>query len=101
MIKKSKTEKFKIATKLHKQFSHPSAKKLYDLVKSAVLKDAEFMVILIELPLTCPTCVRYKNKTHLDLLMDFFLGTHFHQTVAMDIKEIKGHKVLHLVDHAT
>ena len=28
MNKKSKTEKFKIATKLHKQFSQPSAKKL-------------------------------------------------------------------------
>ena len=70
--KKSKAEKFKIATKLCKQFSHPSAKKLCDLVKSAGLKDAEFMNILRKLPLTCLTCVRYKKKkTHLDQLLDF------------------------------
>ena len=34
-------------------------------------------------------------------VVGFPLGTHFNQTVAMDIKEIKRHKVLHLVDHAT
>ena len=59
--KKGKVEKFKIATKLHKQFSHPSAKKLCDLVKSAGLKDAEFIDILMKLPLTCQTCIRYKK----------------------------------------
>ena len=65
--KKGKVEKLKIATKLHKQFSHPSAKKLCDLVKSAGLKDAEFIDILMKLPLTCQTCIRYKNL-HPDLL---------------------------------
>ena len=59
--KKGKVEKLKIATKLHKQFSHPSAKKLCDLVKSAGLKDVEFIDILMKLPLTCQTCIRYKK----------------------------------------
>ena len=34
-------------------------------------------------------------------VVGFSLGTHFNQMVAMDIKEIKGHKMLHLVDHGT
>ena len=98
--KKGKVEKLKIATKLHKQFSHPSAKKLRDLVESAGLKDAEFIDILMKLPLTCQTCIRYKKPAPRPVV-GFPLGTHFNQTVAMDIKEIKRHKVLHLVDHAT
>ena len=98
--KKGKVEKLKIATKLHKQFSHPSAKKLCDLVKSASLKDAEFIDILMKLPLTCQTCIRYKKPAPRPVV-GFPLGTYFNQTVAMDIKEIKRHKVLHLVDHAT
>ena len=36
-----------------------------------------------------------------ELPFSFFLGTHLNQTVATDIKEIKGQKVLHLVDHVT
>ena len=98
--KKGKVEKLKIAAKLHKQFSHPSAKRLCDLVKSAGLKDAEFIDILMKLPLTCQTCIRYKKPAPRPVV-GFPLGTHFNQTVAMDIKEIKRHKVLHLVDHAT
>ena len=58
------------------------------------------MDILSELPLTCPTCVRYKKNAPRPI-DGFSLGTHFNHTVAMDIKAIKGHKVLHLVDHAT
>ena len=75
-------------------------KKLCDLVKSAGLKDAEFIDILMKLPLTCQTCIRYKKPAPRPVV-GFPLGTHFNQTVAMDIKEIKRHKVLHLVDHAT
>ena len=51
--KKNKAKKFKIATKLDKKFSHPRAKKLCDLIKRTGFKDAEFMDILRELPLTC------------------------------------------------
>ena len=86
--KKGKVEKLKIATKLHKQFSHPSAKRLCDLVKGAGLKDAEFIDILMKLPLTCQTCIRYKKPAPRSVV-GFPLGTHFNQTVAMDIKEIK------------
>ena len=39
-------EKIKIATKLHRQFSHPCSKKLCDLVKNAGVTNLEFMKIL-------------------------------------------------------
>ena len=34
-------------------------------------------------------------------VVGFSLGIRFNRTVVMDIKKIKGHKVLDLVDHAT
>ena len=33
--------------------------------------------------------------------MGFSLGTTFNETVALDLKDIQGHKILHLVDVAT
>ena len=97
---KSTSEKLKIAKKLHRQFSHPSGKKLCDLVIDAGVKDAEFIKILQELPHTCEICLRYK-KADPRPIVGFSLGSYFNETVAMDIKEIKGIKVLHLIDHGT
>ena len=54
-------EKYEIAKKLHRQFSHPSGKKLCDLVIDAGVRDAEFIKILKELPHSCEICLRYKK----------------------------------------
>ena len=58
---KNTAEKNKIATKLHRQFSHPSSKKLCDLVKNAGVTDLEFMKILLTLPNSCELCICYKK----------------------------------------
>ena len=58
---KNKSEKIKIATKLHRQFSHPSCKKLYDLVKNAGIR-AEFIKILQVLPNSCEVYICYKKN---------------------------------------
>ena len=50
---KNTVKKIKIATKLHRQFSHPSSKKLCDLVKNAGVTDPEFIKILQTLPNSC------------------------------------------------
>ena len=42
---KNTAEKIKIATKLHRQFSHPSSKELCHLVKNAGVTDPEFIKI--------------------------------------------------------
>ena len=97
---KNKSEKIKIATNLHRQFSHPSYKKLCDLVKNAGIRDPEFIKILRVLPNSCEVCIRYK-KTEPRSIVGFILGSYFNENIAMDIKEINGNKVLHLIDHAT
>ena len=85
---------------LHRQFSHPSIKKLCDLVKNAGVTDPEFIKILQTLPSSCEVCIRYK-KTEPKPIVGFTLGSYFNENIAMDIKEISGNKVLQLVDHAT
>ena len=97
---KNKEQKLKIAWKLHKQFSHPSGKKMVGLAKSAKIKDKEFLKMLEELPDLCEVCLRYK-KTPPRPIVGLSLATRFNETVAMDIKEILGYKVLHMIDHGT
>ena len=97
---KNAAEKIKIATKLHRQFSHSSCKKLCDLVKNAGVTDPEIIKILQTLPSSCEICIHYK-KMERKPIVGFTLGSYFNENVAMDIKEISGNEVLHLVDHMT
>ena len=94
-----KSEKIKIATNLHWQFSHPSSKKFRVLVKNA-RRDPEFIKILQVLPNSCEVCIHYK-KTEPRPIVGFTLGSDFNKNIAIHIKEINGNKVLHLIDHAT
>ena len=96
----SKNDKTKIINKLHRQFSHPSSEKMNRFVKNAGVTDREFLDILSECPCKCEICIKYK-KTEPRPVVGLPLATRFNETVVMDIKEIKGNKVLHLVDYAT
>ena len=97
---KSDTDKKKAAVKLHKQFSHPSCEKLLRLVKQAGVKDKQFLKMIEETPLDCEVCVRFK-KSKPRPVVGMPLASAFNELLAMDIKEIRGTKVLHMVDHAT
>ena len=98
--RKSYEEKVKLATKLHKQFSHPSGQKMCKLAKDSGIIDKQFLNILNEFPSQCDVCRKYK-KACPKPIVGFPLANTFNEVVAMDLKEIKGHKVLHLIDHAT
>ena len=97
---KTKSEKYKIAQKLHKQFSHPSSEKMCSLVRNSGVNDKQMLDILKEVPGNCEICVRYK-KNQPRPVVGLPLASRFNEVVAMDIKEIHGHKILHLIDHAT
>ena len=97
---KNKSEKVKIATRLHRQFSHPSSKKLCDLIKNAEIRAPEFIKIKHVLPNSCEVCIRYK-KTEPRPIVGFTVGSYFNKNIAMDIKKINGNQVLELIDHAT
>ena len=72
---KNTAEKIKIATKLHRQFSHPSSKKLCDLVKNAGVTDPEFMKILQRLPNSCELCIRYKKTEPKHMVGNFNMAS--------------------------
>ena len=97
---KDLAEKKKICLKLHRQFSHPSYEKMSCLIKDAGIEDQDFLKICREITSSCEICCKYK-RTKPRPVVGFSLAKRFNQTVAMDIKEIKGQKVLHLVDHFT
>ena len=63
------------------------------------MSDSEFIKIFKELPNSCEVCIRYK-RTEPRPIVGFSLGTHFNESIAMDIKEINGNKALHLIGHA-
>ena len=92
--------KRKIAIKLHRQFSHPSSDKLIGLVKDAGIKDKEFISVLQEVSLKCDLCNRYK-KAPPRPVVGFSLAKRFNETVSLDLKEIDGTRILHLIDNFT
>ena len=72
---KNTAEKIKIATKLHRQFSHPSSKKLCNLVKNAGVTDPEFIKILQTLPNSCEPCIRYKKTEPKPIVGNFNMAS--------------------------
>ena len=72
---KNTTEKIKIATKLHRQFSHPTSKKLCNLVKNARVTDPEFIKILQTLPSSCELCLRYKKTEPKPIVGNFNMAS--------------------------
>ena len=97
---KSQADQKKIAVKLHKQFSHPSSEKLITLVKNSGVNDSEFISLLKEVSSNCDICIRHK-RVEPKPIVSISMATQFNDVVAMDIKEIHGKKVLHMIDHAT
>ena len=72
---KNMSEKIKITTKLHRQFSHCSSKKLCDLVKNAGVTDPEFIKILQTLPKLCELCIHYKKTEPKPIVGNFNMAS--------------------------
>ena len=72
---KNTADKIKIATKLHRQFSHPSSNKLCNLVKNAGVTGPEFIKILQTLPSSCELCIRYKKTEPKPIVGNFNMAS--------------------------
>ena len=72
---KNTAEKIKIATKIHRQFNHPSRKKLWDLVKNTGVTDPEFIKILQTLPNSCELCICYKKTEPKPIVGNFNMAS--------------------------
>ena len=91
----------KVATKWHKQFAHPPAQKLINLLKRANVDNETARRKIEEVTANCNICLKYRKAPNKPIVA-FPLASRFNETVALDLKDIRpGIKILHMVDHAT
>ena len=89
------------ALKWHRQFAHPPAAKLINLLRRANIEHPDMVDTITKVTDSCNTCLRYRKPPHRPAVA-FPLASRFNQTVAIDLKDIKpGIKIIHMVDHAT
>ena len=97
----SQSDLNKTAIKWHKQFAHPPADKLINLLSRAGISKPELNSAIKSVTANCETCQRYRRNPSKPVVA-FPLATRFNETVALDLKDIRpGFKILHMVDHAT
>ena len=89
-----------MAVKLHRQFAHPSAKRLISLVENSKYHSKELNDEIREVSESCDICRRYK-KCSPRPVVSLSMSNHFNEAVAMDLSFIKGEPVLHLIDQLT
>ena len=96
----SDDEKTKMALKLHSQFGHAKSERIIELVKDAGTGDDAFFDCIKSVEENCDICKRFK-KPKARPVVGFTLAKDFNEVVSMDLKDIKQHKIFHMIDHAT
>ena len=86
--------------KLHKQFAHAHPDRLKRLVRDSGIDDTDIMHMIDDVSAGCDICKRFK-PTPPRPAVSFPLANTFNETVAMDLKQIGGRLILHMIDHAT
>ena len=92
-------EKQSIAEKLP-SFGHASLNKILKLIKLSGIVDKELADLINEIGEKCTAYLTYK-KAPLKPVAGFSLSRDFNDVISMDLKEINGFKILHLINHAT
>ena len=100
---KSDKEIMDLAKKLHRQFAHPTSKKLKSLIDDAEVNNVILNKCIDEVSEKCDTCIKYKRPKRRPVVA-FPLAKIFNDTVAMDLKQYSYSPniwILHIIDHAT
>ena len=87
----------KRATKLHRQFGHPTAKKLKKLVQDAEIHDSTLEREIDKVTRECDVCARYRRPCSRPVV-SVPLASQFNEAVAMDLKSWGRKYFLVLVD---
>ena len=89
--------------KLHLHFFHPSARKLFNLVKRAhpTKATAQTRRLLEEISKSCSTCTEFSTRGLRFKVSMPEEDLSFNQTLAMDLMYLDNKPVLHVVDVAT
>lgn len=86
--------------KLHKQFAHPAPERLKKLIRNAGIDSVGISAMVDSISQNCDVCKRFKKPPPRPVV-GFPTASEFNETVAMDLKVINQHFVLHMIDHAT
>ena len=86
--------------KIHKQLSQVHGNKFTNLVKDAGVKDQELIEKIQSVQDKCNICIKYK-KAPAKPIVCAPLAKEFNESVAMDMKDVNGRSMLHIIDHAT
>ena len=92
-----------IATKLHRQFAHPSLKQILSLINKAGVpwsNNQELKEELKKVDAECTTCQVYQ-KAPPKPIVGLPMATQFQETVALDLKFYDSKIILHLIDMCT
>ena len=89
--------------KLHKQFFHPSAQKLFNLLRRARPEEAtpETLAILEDLSKRCDPCQRIQNAPRRFRVSFGADHVRFNERILLDVMYINGKAILHIVDEGT
>ena len=90
----------KTAMKLHRQFAHPSSEKLCKLVRDAGRKDKRLLEAIENVTENCDTCRRFR-KVRPRPVVSMPMASKFNETLAMDLKVLRGKVLLVMVDMCT
>ena len=89
------------ALKLHRQFAHCAKAPLVKMLRrSKNFCDQRLIKSVEKVCDTCEYCARFR-KTPLAPVVTSFMSETFNDVVAMDLKEVDGILLLHLIDTAT
>ena len=92
-----------MASKLHRQFAHPSSEKLIRLVNNAGEQWASNTDLKEEIKRVtneCDTCKIYKKPPPRPVV-GLPMATEFQETIAMDLKSYNGKLLIHIIDLCT
>ena len=93
----NKQERYKTLLKLHRQFAHPTKKRLIALLKDTGVWQEEYEDTMTQIEQECELCKVYA-KTPSRPVVGLPMGTKFNEKVAMDLKQWNHRWILHIID---
>ena len=89
-----------MSEKLHRQFGHPSQKRLIDLISKAKIKNRKLIECIKKVSENCLICKKFKKNSPKPIVC-LPLASKFNDIIALDLKFWNGKYFLVMVDLAT
>ena len=90
----------KVASKLHRQFGHPTSDRLINLVRNSGCMDKNLEIAIVDITKKCVTCCKFRKPVPRPTV-SLPMASKLNETIAMDLKAYGNVYFLVLVDMAT